>query len=54
MHQQPVFKEYPAYMNGTSDNLFEKGLCLPSGSNLSKEDLFRIVNTIKITIGDKI
>jgi len=54
MHQQPVFNKYPTYMSGTSDNLFEKGLCLPSGSNLSKEDLFRIVTTIKIIIGDKI
>jgi dTDP-4-amino-4,6-dideoxygalactose transaminase len=42
MHQQPIFKHHPAYMNGTSDLLFEKGLCLPSGSNLTAEEYKRI------------
>jgi dTDP-4-amino-4,6-dideoxygalactose transaminase len=37
MHLQPVFKDAPRYVNGTSETLFEKGLCLPSGSNLSEE-----------------
>lgn len=47
MHQQPVFKEYPAFTNGVSDKLFENGLCLPSGSNLTQADLDRIVAAIK-------
>jgi len=47
MHQQPVFEKYPAYTNGVSENLFDKGLCLPSGSNLTKEDLDRVINGIK-------
>ena len=47
MHLQPVFKDFPAYTNGTSEELFEKGLCLPSGSNLSQNDLERIVKEIK-------
>ncbi len=47
MHQQPVFKNCDCYLNGVSDDLFEKGLCLPSGSNLEEEDLFRIVSVIK-------
>jgi dTDP-4-amino-4,6-dideoxygalactose transaminase len=42
MHQQPIFKHHPAYLNGTSDLLFEKGLCLPSGSNLTDEEYKRI------------
>lgn len=49
MHQQPVFECYPYFGKGVSDDLFEKGLCLPSGSNLSGEDLNRIqkaLNTI--------
>ncbi len=46
MHQQPVFKDAPSYLNGVSDDLFERGLCLPSGSNLSAEDLERIVSLI--------
>lgn len=46
MHQQPVFKKYDAYVNGVSDDLFERGLCLPSGSNLSEEELTRICDCI--------
>ena len=46
MHLQPVFKQYPNFTNGTSEDLFERGLCLPSGSNLRKEDLERIVALI--------
>ncbi len=47
MHQQPVFKAYPAFVNGVSDKLFENGLCLPSGSNLTPDDLQRIAAVIK-------
>ena len=42
MHLQPVFEQYPFYGDGTAENLFQNGLCLPSGSNLESEDLFRI------------
>ena len=47
MHLQPVFQEFPNYTDGTSDDLFERGLCLPSGSNLMKEDIQRIIENIK-------
>lgn len=43
LHLQPVFQNYPYYGSGVSEALFDKGLCLPSGSNLSKEDLQRVV-----------
>jgi len=46
MHQQPVFSSCPAYLNGTSDELFAKGLCLPSGSNMSDKDRMRVLNAI--------
>jgi len=46
MHQQPVFKSAPRYLNGVSDELFKKGLCLPSGSNLTDAELNRVVSTI--------
>lgn len=46
MHRQPVFEQYPFYGNGTSDQLFKNGLCLPSGSSLSKKDLKRITDTL--------
>ncbi len=46
MHLQPIFAAYPNYSDGTSENLFERGLCLPSGSNLIEDDLKRIVERI--------
>ena len=42
MHMQPVFEKYPYFGNGLSEKLFEQGLCLPSGSNLTEADLARI------------
>lgn len=42
MHLQPVFENAPRYTNGVSESLFEQGLCLPSGSNLTDVDLQRI------------
>lgn len=42
MHLQPVFAGYPAYINGVSEQMFRKGLCLPSGSNLNDDDFKRI------------
>jgi dTDP-4-amino-4,6-dideoxygalactose transaminase len=46
MHQQPVFSSSKSYLNGVSDNLFENGLCLPSGSNLTDEEFERIFNCL--------
>jgi dTDP-4-amino-4,6-dideoxygalactose transaminase len=42
MHLQPIFEEYPFYGNKVAEDLFEKGLCLPSGSNLTFEEKKRI------------
>jgi dTDP-4-amino-4,6-dideoxygalactose transaminase len=47
MHLQPVFAEAPFYGDGTSEKLFAQGLCLPSGSNLSAQDLMRVSETFK-------
>ena len=47
MHMQPVFEKYPYYGVHVAEQLFENGLCIPSGSNLTEEDLFRTVNIIK-------
>ncbi len=46
MHLQPVFKHCLHFTNGVSEELFNKGLCLPSGSNLSQNDLDRILDII--------
>lgn len=45
MHLQPVFKDSPFYGNGLSEQLFAKGLCLPSGSNLTQQDLKKVIQT---------
>jgi dTDP-4-amino-4,6-dideoxygalactose transaminase len=47
MHLQPVFAEAPAFVNETSQRLFENGLCLPSGSNLTDIELARISEVLK-------
>ena len=42
MHLQPVFKNAPYYGGSVSEELFNNGLCLPSGSNLNSDDVARI------------
>jgi dTDP-4-amino-4,6-dideoxygalactose transaminase len=46
MHLQPVFANAPYYGTDVSERLFENGLCLPSGSNLTEEQLERIVSCV--------
>ena len=47
MHLQPVFKEAPFYGDGTSDRLFEIGLCLPSGPTLTDQDIERVAKVVR-------
>ena len=47
MHRQPVYKDVPAYVNGVSEGLFKRGLCLPSGPWVSEEDARYIVGEIQ-------
>jgi dTDP-4-amino-4,6-dideoxygalactose transaminase len=49
MHLQPVFRDHPIRGGSVSADLFARGLCLPSGSNLSQDDLDRIVATFRST-----
>jgi dTDP-4-amino-4,6-dideoxygalactose transaminase len=46
MHLQPVFSTCPAHLNGCSEELFNRGLCLPSGSNISNDDRQRVLDVI--------
>lgn len=50
MHLQPIHQDKPFYGTGVSDQLFDHGLCLPSGSNLADEDFERIIGVIKTMI----
>lgn len=47
MHLQPLYAQNPFYRNGVSEDLFKRGLCLPSGSSLSDEDITRVVNALR-------
>ena len=47
MHTQPVFANCPAYINGVSEHLFRRGLCLPSGPMVSDEEVHYIISQIK-------
>ena len=46
MHMQPVYKDAPAYLNGVSEDLFSRGLCLPSGPYVGEEEIQYIVEEI--------
>ena len=46
MHLQPVYKDAPAYVNGVSEGLFHRGLCLPSGPYVGEEEVEYIVKKI--------
>lgn len=47
MHKQPVYRNNPCYVNGVSEALFKRGLCLPSGPCVTDEDVHYIVEQIK-------
>ena len=47
MHLQPVFSNSPYYGGKVSEELFENGLCLPSGSNLTDEERERIAKKVR-------
>lgn len=51
MHLQPVFQNYPCVGGRVAEDLFSRGLCLPSGSNLSVDDLQRVVEVIRRCAG---
>ncbi|MDE6266375.1 MAG: DegT/DnrJ/EryC1/StrS family aminotransferase [Muribaculaceae bacterium] len=46
MHIQPVFADAAAYTNGISEDLFSRGLCLPSGSSLTDDEVNRVIIAI--------
>lgn len=50
MHRQPVYAKVPSYVNGVSESLFARGLCLPSGPWVTDEHVKYIVDQIKANI----
>ena len=51
MHLQPIFEKYPYYGSAVAETLFENGLCLPSGSNLTDVDRERITGVMRRVFG---
>jgi dTDP-4-amino-4,6-dideoxygalactose transaminase len=49
MHLQPIFQGYRCRGGGIAEDLFERGLCLPSGSNLTEDELQRVVQALRST-----
>jgi dTDP-4-amino-4,6-dideoxygalactose transaminase len=43
---QPLYRGVVYYGNGVCENLFENGLCLPSGSNLTNSDVSRVIEAL--------
>ena len=47
MHMQPVFEGALAFTDGTSEEMFERGICLPSGTATGDEEFARVVKIVK-------
>lgn len=47
MHMQPIYENAPYYGSDVCEKLFEQGLCLPSGSSLTNEDILRVIEAIR-------
>jgi UDP-N-acetylbacillosamine transaminase len=49
LHLQPLFRDTKKYLNGTSEKLFQHGICLPSGTAMSDDDVLRVIKYVKAT-----
>lgn len=53
MHLQPVFSRAASYCNGVSESLFRSGLNVPSGAGLQDEDIVRVVQELRVALGNE-
>lgn len=51
MHMQPIFEDAPYYGGGISDDIFDRGLCLPSGSAMSDDDVLEVIESLRKALG---
>ena len=54
MHRQPVFSDFPAFINGVSDKLFETGICLPSGTAMTDSEIDFVSSLVTKTLQSKV
>jgi UDP-N-acetylbacillosamine transaminase len=52
MHMQPLFENSKTYLDGTSEELYKKGLCLASSTIMTKDDVKIICDIIKFNLDD--
>lgn len=50
MHMQPVYESAPYYGDGVSEHIFDRGLCLPSSTTLSDDDVMTVINAINAAL----
>lgn len=50
MHMQPVYAEAPYYGEGCCDRIFDTGLCLPSGSSLTDDEVLQVADALKAVV----
>jgi pyridoxal phosphate-dependent aminotransferase EpsN len=53
MHLQPLFADAPRYGGEIAEDLFRRGICLPSSSSLAEQDQARIVEIVRATVGGR-
>ncbi|MDE7109294.1 MAG: aminotransferase class I/II-fold pyridoxal phosphate-dependent enzyme [Muribaculaceae bacterium] len=53
MHLQPFFRDCPAYVNGVSEDLFSRGLCLPAGPWVKEPEIERILSAIRNAVSTR-
>lgn len=51
LHRQPLFRGYETTRGEVAEDLFRRGLCLPSGSNLTADDLSRVIGGVRQALG---
>ena len=52
MHAQPVFAGHESVLTGVADEVFDQGLCLPSGSSLGEDEQSTVIDAIRRVIGE--
>ena len=53
MHRQPAFAEFRSRVDGTSDHIFDLGLCLPSGSTLTDDQVMEVAELVRSKIRNR-
>ena len=53
LHIQPAYEHFPSVTQGVGEDIFNRGICLPSGANLSENQQTRIIATLKTYLSNK-